>query len=382
MDFELDDEQLELQRVVRDIAERECPPALVRSVVTGDDDGSALWKTFVELDWPTLTVPVDDGGMGMSAVELVIVLEELGRVADPTPFLATTSQYVALVRACTAGSDRGRALLAAVCAGGTGAAGFAAGFAAEPADGSLRARRSGDGWVLDGTVSHVLDGDRADSLALVASTEDGDGDAVFVIPASAVVATRQTAFDGSIHLAEVRCDGVPVDAGSAFVGSDVAAAVDKACDEATAGLAAVMVGASQRVLELVLDHVRDRKQFGVPIGSFQAVKHMVVDMYVAIERARALCHFAGLAAAEDDPRRSLAASMAKAAAGDCQRLVAQHGIQLFGGLGYTWENDLQIFVRRAKVGEPLLGTSAEHRARAARTVLAAPPAADRSTEAH
>jgi alkylation response protein AidB-like acyl-CoA dehydrogenase len=132
-----------------------------------------------------------------------------------------------------------------------------------------------------------------------------------------------------------------------------------------------MVGASQRVLELVLEHVKDRKQFGVPIGSFQAVKHMAVDMYVAIERARALCHFAALAAAEDDPRRALAASMAKAAAGDCQRLVAQHGIQLFGGLGFTWENDLQIYVRRAKVGEPLLGGTAEHRARAARTVLAA-----------
>lgn len=96
MDFELDDEQLELQRVVRDIAERECPPALVRAVVAGDDDGSGLWKTFVQLDWASLTVPADDGGMGMSAVELVITLEELGRVADPTPFLGTTSQYVPL----------------------------------------------------------------------------------------------------------------------------------------------------------------------------------------------------------------------------------------------------------------------------------------------
>jgi alkylation response protein AidB-like acyl-CoA dehydrogenase len=131
-----------------------------------------------------------------------------------------------------------------------------------------------------------------------------------------------------------------------------------------------MVGASQRILELVLEHVKERKQFGVPIGSFQAVKHMAVDMYVAVERARALCHFAGLAIAEDDTRRGLAASMAKAAAGDCQRLVTRHGVQLFGGLGFTWENDLQIYVRRAKVGEPLLGTSSEHRARAARRVLA------------
>jgi alkylation response protein AidB-like acyl-CoA dehydrogenase len=123
------------------------------------------------------------------------------------------------------------------------------------------------------------------------------------------------------------------------------------------------------VLELVLTHVRDRRQFGVPIGSFQAVKHMVVDMYVAIERARALCRFAARAAAGDDAVRSVAASMAKAAAGDCQRVVTRHGIQLFGGLGFTWENDLQVYVRRAKVGEPLLGSSAAHRARAARSAL-------------
>jgi len=99
VDFELDDDQLELQRVVREVVDRECPPALVRAVLAGDD-AAGLWKTFVQLDWPSLTVPADDGGMGASPVELAITLEELGRVADPTPFLATTSQYVPLVRAC------------------------------------------------------------------------------------------------------------------------------------------------------------------------------------------------------------------------------------------------------------------------------------------
>jgi alkylation response protein AidB-like acyl-CoA dehydrogenase len=359
VDFELDDEQLELQRVVRDIAERECPPALVRAVVDGSDDGRGLWKTFVQLDWPSLTVPADYGGMGMSAVELVITLEELGRVADPTPFLATTSQYVPLVRAC-ADDDVRRQLLGAVCSGGTGAVAFAAD--------TVRARRDGDDWVLDGSARHVIDGDRADELATVAATDDGVG--VFVVPASSAAATRTTTFDGAFHVADVALDGVRVGADRALVGPDVSAGVDRAHDEAVAGLAATMVGASQRVLEIVLGHVKDRKQFGVPIGSFQAVKHMAVDMYVAVERARALCHFAGLASAEDDARRGLAASMAKAAAGDCQRLVAKHGIQLFGGLGFTWENDLQIYVRRTKVGEPLLGGSAEHRARASREVLA------------
>jgi alkylation response protein AidB-like acyl-CoA dehydrogenase len=363
VDFELDAEQVELQRVVRDVAERECPPALVRAVVDGRDDGRSLWKTYTELDWPGLTVPADDGGTGLTAVELVITLEELGRVADPTPFLGTAGQYVPLVRACAAPEARHR-LLGAVCAGGTGAAAFAAD--------TVRARRAGDGWVLDGTARHVVDGDRADSIAVVAATgDDGDdGAGVFVVPGAAVAATRVPTFDGSFHLADVELAGVRADGDRAFVEAGVAGGVARAREEAAVGLAAVMVGASQRVLELTLDHVRARKQFGVPIGSFQAVKHLAVDMYAAIERARALVHFAALAAAEDDDRRTLAASMAKAAAGDCQRLVAQHGIQLFGGLGFTWENDLQLFVRRAKVGEPLLGGTAEHRARVARSVLA------------
>jgi alkylation response protein AidB-like acyl-CoA dehydrogenase len=361
VDFELDAEQVELQRVVRDVVDKACPPALVRAVVDGRDDGRALWKTYVELDWPGLTVPAEDGGTGLSAVELVIALEELGRAADPTPFLGTAGQYVPLVRECAPGGDVRRSLLGAVCAGGTGAAAFAAD--------AVTARRDGDAWVLSGTARHVVDGDRAESLAIVASLPEGDV-GVFVVPGSSVAATRAPAFDGTVHLGGVDVGGVRVEADRSWTGPGVEAGVARTRDEAVAGLAAVMVGASQRVLDLVVGHVRDRRQFGVPIGSFQAVKHMVVDMYVAIERARALCHFAGLTVAEDDPRRSLAASMAKAAAGDCQRLVARHGVQLFGGLGFTWENDLQIYVRRAKVGEALLGSSAEHRARAARAVLA------------
>jgi alkylation response protein AidB-like acyl-CoA dehydrogenase len=359
VDFELDDDQLELQRVVRDVVERECPPALVRAVLAGGDEADGLWRQYVQLDWPSLTVPADDGGMGATAVELVITLEELGRAADPTPFLATTSQYVPLVREFAAG-DRRRELLGAVCAGGTGAAAYA--------EGEVRARRDGDSWVLDGTARHVVDGDRADELAVVAGSDEGVR--VFLVPAGAVDAVRTPTFDGSVHLADVTFAGARVGGDRAFPGPGVERGVERARDEAVAGLAATMVGACQRVLEIVVGHVKHRRQFGVPIGSFQAVKHMAVDMYIAVERARALCHFAGLTVAEDDPRRSLAASLAKAAAGDCQRLVARCGIQLFGGLGFTWENDVQLYLRRAKVGEPLLGATAEHRARAARATLA------------
>ena len=358
MDFELDEDQLELQRVVRDVVERECPPSLVRAVVAGADDGAALWKVLVQLDWPGLAVPADEGGVGLTFVELVIALEELGRVADPTPFLATTSQYLPMVREAGDTASRGD-LVAAVLAGGSGTVAFAAD--------TVRAGRDGAAWRLHGSARHVVDGDRADEVAVVAGTgDDAGGPGVFVVPRGDLRAERAPTFDGSLHVADLHLDGVAVPADRALGG----AGIDRATEQAVTGLAAVTVGAAQRILDLVVGHVRDRHQFGVPIGSFQAVKHMAVDVYVAVERARALVHFAALALAEDDPRRTLAASMAKAAAGDAQRIAARHGIQLFGGLGFTWENDLQLYVRRAKAGELLLGTGAEHRRRIALMTLA------------
>jgi alkylation response protein AidB-like acyl-CoA dehydrogenase len=361
MELELDGDQLELQRSVREVVAREVTPALLRSVIAGGTDAEGLWKTFVGLDWPLLTVPEADGGIGLSAVELAITLEELGYGADPSPFLATTSQYLPLLRAC-AGSEQRGPLLAAVGAGGTGAASFDAG--------AVRARPDGDGWVLAGDARFVLDGDRADEIAVVATTDDGTG--VFVVPRADLAVTRDESFDGTIRLATVRFDGVAVAADRNLLGPDVAEGIDRARDEAVTGMAATMVGACRRVLDLVLVHIKERHQFGVPIGSFQAVKHLAVDMHVAIERAGALHQFAALTIAEGDPRRSVAASMAKAAAGDCQRIVVRHGIQLFGGLGFTWENDLHLYVRRAQAGELLLGGSVEHRARVARWALARP----------
>ena len=354
MDFELTDDQLELQRAARDVVEQECPPALLRGVLDGTADVDALWKTYVGLDWPSLAVPEAAGGMGFGAVELVLVLEELGRVADPTPFLATTSQYVPLVLAC-GGPDQQQALLAPVLAGGTGAVAW---------DGDVTATaQEGGGWTLTGTAGHVLDGGRADEIAAVV---DGD---VFVVPGAEVTAARQRSFDGTLHLAEITLDGVTVGPERALQ-SGAAAGVATARAHAVTGLAATMVGASQRAFELALGHIRDRKQFGVPIGSFQALKHMAADVYIAIERARAMCHFAALALDEADERTVMAASMAKAAAGEAQRIAVQHSIQFFGGLGFTWENDLHLYVRRAKAGELLLGNAAEHRVRVAREALA------------
>jgi alkylation response protein AidB-like acyl-CoA dehydrogenase len=310
---------------------KQCPPALVRSVAEEAADPTPLWKVYVDAGWTEMNDP-------SSAVELAIVVEELGRATDPTPFLATMTQYAPLAMDTFEPHESGTAVF-----------------------GGVTAHRDPDGWVLDGTARHVLDGDRADRLAVV--TDAG----VFIVGAGKVSARRTAVFDPVLHVADVTFAGLQV-AESARVGD---ADPERSRHIALMGMAMTTVGACQRILDLVLDHVRDRHQFGVPIGSFQAIQHKAADMHVAIERARALGYFAALTIAAGDPRRRLAASMAKASAGECQALVFRHGLQSFGGMGFTWENDLQFALKRAKAGELMLGGAAEHRAKIAEEYRAA-----------
>jgi hypothetical protein len=284
VDFEFDEDQRLLRQVVRETVakSRSRPP-------------DQLWATYLELGW--LEAP---------PVELAIVLEELGYVADPTPFLATATWFAPLA---------GR-----LPDGGAG---------------------TGTG-VCDGTGRFVLDADRAEQIALLTSG------GVVVVPGPELGAERVEAFDAGLHVAHVTpplgmvlVPGIP--------------------DLTLMGLAISTVGACRRILDMAVAHVKQRRQFGVPIGSFQAVKHKAADMYVAIERARALAYFSALTIAEDDPRRGQAARMAKAAAGECQRVVFANGIQLFGAMGLTWENELQFSLKRAKAGDLLLGTASVHR---------------------
>ncbi|HET6734577.1 acyl-CoA dehydrogenase family protein [Mycobacterium sp.] len=319
--LEFDADQRLWQETVHDAVTKQCPPSLVRSIAEDGVDPSPLWKTYVDAGWTELADPEN-------AVELAIVLEELGRGTDPTPFLATLSQFAPLAGERFDPQQAGTAVYSGVTA-----------------------HRDIDGWVLDGTAHHVLDGDRAANLAVV--TDAG----VFVVDAGLAVARRSPVFDPVLHVTEVTFSGVRVP-DTDRVRTDP----EKARHVALTGMAITTVGACQRILDLVLEHVKQRQQFGVPIGSFQAVQHKAVDMHVATERARALSYFAALTIAADDPRRRLAAAMAKAAAGEAQSVVFRHGLQLFGAMGFTWENDLQFALKRAKAGELLLGGAAEHRA--------------------
>jgi alkylation response protein AidB-like acyl-CoA dehydrogenase len=326
---------------------------------------------MVGLGWPALTVPESAGGLGRGAVELAVVVEELGRALAPGPFVPTVTQFAPVVSEAGSAEQQQR-FLGAVAAGElTATLALVEGSGdIEPARVTAVADPDGTGFVLHGAKSMVVEAAAAGEIAVVArvrGTEGDDGLGAFVVPRVEMGVEPVEALDASRPLARMTLDGVRVDADRVLgqPGAATAAAIRRAVDVAVAALAVETVGAAQAIFDVTLDYAKQREQFGVPIGSFQAIKHKFADMLVALERARATSYFAALTIAEDDERRSLAASMAKAAAGDCAALLAKEGIQIHGGIGYTWEHDMHLYVRRVKSNAQLLGNAVQHRARVA-----------------
>ena len=367
MNFEITSEQQQLVDSVRAVLEREVPTALVRSIVETDSSPEQPWKSASELGWTAIDVPEAVGGLGLGFHHLGLVVEQHGRFIAPGPFLATSTQFAPLVR--EAGDERQQERFVGAVAAGelTGALAIDHGRAHEHALGdSLRARPDGSGWVLEGQHRFVLDGDRADEIAVAAQVDAGDGVGLFVVPQGAVKAQRVVSLDTSRPLAHLRFDGVRVEPDRVLGTPGAGArALGRALEQATVAAALECVGTCQTLLELTVEYAKNRRQFDQPIGSFQAIQHKCADMLVQVEKARAVAYFAMLAIAEEDPRRTLGASMAKVAASDCQQLVCKDGIQIHGGVGYTWESDVQLYVKRAKTLEALFGTGRQHRGRVA-----------------
>jgi alkylation response protein AidB-like acyl-CoA dehydrogenase len=369
--LEFTPEQDELRDGVRTVLTRECPMSLVREVVEKAVTADALWNRMVSLGWPALTVPESAGGLGMGAIELAVVVEELGRAVAPGPFVPTVTQFVPIVT--EAGSpEQEEQFLGAVAAGeltGTLALVETDG-AIDPARVTATAEPDGTSFVLRGKKAMVVEAANADEIVVVArrpGTDGDDGVGAFVIPRVDVDVEPVVSLDASRPLARVTLDGARAGADRVLgePGPATAIAVRRAVELAVTMLAVETVGTSQTILDVTLEYAKQREQFGVPIGSFQAIKHKFADMLVALERARATSYFAALTIAEDDDRRALAASIAKAAAGDCAARLAQEGIQIHGGVGYTWEHDMHLYVRRVKSNAVLLGNDALHRARVA-----------------
>jgi alkylation response protein AidB-like acyl-CoA dehydrogenase len=370
VDLELSDDQLALQESVRDFLDAECPPSLVRQVVEDSKGTEELWEKMVGLDWPAMAVDEADGGLGLGFVELAVVCEQLGRAVAPAPFLSTAGQFSAALRLTGSPEQRRRFLEPLVRDGSVGSVAIAeASGRFDLAGIEAQALRDGDEFVLEGTKHFVLDGVRAHELVVAArllgsTGEEGVG--LFVVPQEAVRSSAMASLDASRQYATVELDGARVGPERALGGGgDCSVALERLLEESTAALTMEMVGTCQAIFDIVHAYVGQREQFGVKIGSFQAIKHKLADMYVALESARATAYFAALCIAEDDPRRSLAVSVAKSSAGDCQKLLAQQAIQCLGGIGYTWEHDMHMYVKRVKASAALFGTGAEHRARVA-----------------
>jgi alkylation response protein AidB-like acyl-CoA dehydrogenase len=223
-----------------------------------------------------------------------------------------------------------------------------------------------DGWSLHGTKYGILAAPDTTEVAVLARVGDGLG--AFVVPGAECAMTPIDSLDASRPFYSATFDGVVVPAERALgePGSPASAAgVRRAVEEATVAMALETVGTSDALFQMVLAYVKDRQQFSVPIGSFQAVKHKMANMFVAIERARSICYFAVAAIAEDAEDRTSIVSMAKAASDDCQRLVCQDSFQSFGGIGFTWEHDSHLFLKRAMTTGMLLGGADDHTLRIA-----------------
>jgi alkylation response protein AidB-like acyl-CoA dehydrogenase len=361
------EEQDELRRVVRRFLEEKSPATEVRRLMeTPEGYEPGVWKQLSqELGLPGVHIPESYGGQGLGFVELGIVLEEMGRALLCAPYFASLA--LAANAILNAGSeDERRALLPGIAAGET----LATLAIAEPngrwdAGGvALEARRDGSGWRLHGEKSFVVDGVTADLIVVAARVPGStgrDGLGLYHLRGDASGLARRplVALDPTRKLARLTFTGARAES-LGEVGA-AAPALEKTLDQAAALLANEMVGGAQKLLEMTVEYAKTRVQFGRPIGSFQAIKHKCADMLMALELARSSAYYAVACADEAHDELPAVASLAKAQGSDAYLEIAAESIQIHGGLGFTWEQDVHLYFKRAKASEVLLGDPTYHR---------------------
>ncbi|MFE9097182.1 acyl-CoA dehydrogenase family protein [Streptomyces sp. NPDC007264] len=378
MDARFTAEQDEIRRTVREALAKRCGPDDVRAAVRTDaGHDAALWATLAgRLGLAGLALPEAYGGVGCTTTELALACEEVGRTLAPSPLLSTTVLAAPLLLAL--GTDAQRAeLLPRLASGELTAAlavpGPALGTALALVDGNrgdwagggraggVQARRADDGWRLYGEACQVLDGHSA-GLLVVAAHAGGfvrSRTLLFLVREGAV-RTRQTALDATrpqarIQLRDVKAELLGAD------GADVAGALAAVGDRAAAVLACEAVGAADRALERTVEYVKQRRQFGRAIGSFQAVKHRLADVYVQVQAARSAAYYAAWASARGEAVGGLALAQAL----QTLRTAAAEAVQLHGGIGFTWEHEAHLYVKRSAGDESLFGPVHRLRAHAA-----------------
>jgi alkylation response protein AidB-like acyl-CoA dehydrogenase len=372
IDFGLTEEQEALARAAREFLAAECPPELVRATArTPDGVPRHLYRKIAEQGWMGLLVPETQGGVGLGTLDLALVLEALGRVAAPGPFLSTQLLVSALLRAGS--TAQRRAWLPRLIAGEAfGALAYLEeSDRHDPAGVQLKAARTRAGWRLSGTKLFALEAPGADLLLVAARTKAGTaaaGVSLFLVERTApgVRVRLQETVDLTRRVGEVALQNVdlPSDAllGAAGGGWPV---LTRLLDLAAAGIAADSLGGATRALEMAVEYAKVREQFGRKIGSFQAMKHLAAEMAAEVEPARSLVWYAAYALGRGAKEGARAAAMAKASLGSIYSRTTRRAVEMHGGIGFTWEFDLHLWFKRAHLSEALFGDPAFHRERLA-----------------
>ena len=329
MHFQFTEDALLFRAAVRELLDKECPAAHVRAMWESETGRSPeLWEKLVEMGVVGLTAPSEHGGLGLDEVDLVLILEESGRAALPEPLVETTAVGLPLLRDVGALDRLPRGGIVAV------------GLDAFP---------------------HVTDAHVADLLVLQRDDE------LHALTRDAVEIMPQPSLDRARRLFTVVW--TPIETTRVAFSEDVRGVAARAFDRGALAVAAQLLGVADRLIELAADYAREREQFGKPIGSFQAVKHHLANALLALEFARPVTYRAAYSVAHDHPDRSVHVSMAKSYASDAATLAARTALQVHGAIGYTWEHDLHLWMKRAWALAAAWGDASWHRERVAQAVL-------------
>ncbi|MFL6214744.1 MAG: acyl-CoA dehydrogenase family protein [Blastocatellia bacterium] len=372
MDFDLNETQQLFKTSARELFAQECPPEAVRaSIENGQPYSDALWQKLVEQGWTGLIFDEADGGMGLSLVEMAVAFEEMGRALVPGAFLSSVPLAGSLI--AKAGNDGQRKqYLRAICEGEAKAtvALLEAGGDWNPEAVQLAATETATGLRLNGTKLFVSDAGAVDYIITAARAGSDLLLAVVAANAPGLSIKPMPSIDATRHLYEMRYSDVEVASADVLArGGAAHAALESALDVATIAITAEMVGGMQWALDATVEYAKTRKQFGKPIGQFQAIQHHCANMLLLTESARSAAYYAAWLMGNDPERARVAVSVAKAYASDAYREVGNLGIQVHGGIGFTWDEPMHFYYKRAKASELMFGDATYHRERIARLVI-------------
>jgi alkylation response protein AidB-like acyl-CoA dehydrogenase len=329
MDFDLNDEQREIQSTAKDFLASRFKAEKVRELAEARSYEDGLYTQIAELGWPGIAISEDDGGQGLGMVELAVLLEQSGYAAAPTPLLGSAGAALVI---SAAGSDAQRAEWLPKLASGEATGSF--------------------GGFADGTSTLFCDLPTAD----VAVVFDDEG--ALVAPASDLDSTPVETIDATRSYGTI----------AAAAGDRLEGDVDAGRDRLAVAIAAELTGVGQRAMEMAVEYARERQQFGRQIGAYQGVSHRCANMLLNVEESRSLTYYAAWAADAEPESLPMAAAMANARAADAAWDTCANALQVFGGIGFTWEHDLQFWLKRSRVAGRMLGTPRDHRERVAELV--------------